>query len=95
MKIASLVWLGNTIGKLEQKHNVRQQEVVEVFANAPYLRFAEKGHNREGEDVYSALGRTDAGRYLIAYFIYKLDRSALVLSARDMTRAERRKYEQR
>jgi len=94
LKIAGLVWLGNIIEKLERKHNVRQQEVAEVLANAPHIRFVEKGHEPD-ENVYSALGRTDAGRYLTVYFIYKLDRSALVLSARDMTRAERRKYEQR
>lgn len=94
MKIAGLVWLRSIIEKLERKHNVRQQEVREVFDNAPHFRFVEKGHH-PGENLYSALGRTDAGRYLAVYFIYKFDRSALVVSARDMTRAERRKYEQR
>lgn len=94
MKIAGLIWLENIIEKLERKHNVRQQEVTEVFASASHFRFVEKGH-RFGENVYSALGRTDAGRYLTVYFIYKLDRSALIVSARNMTRAERRKYEQR
>jgi len=92
--IAGLVWLENIIEKLERKHNVRQQEVRELFANAPHFHFVEKGH-RFGENVYSALGQTDAGRYLKVYFIYKLDGSALVVSARDMKRAERRKYEQR
>lgn len=38
-------------------------------------------------------GQTDAGRYLIVFFIYKSPGSALVLSARDMDSKERRRYE--
>jgi cytochrome c biogenesis protein CcmG, thiol:disulfide interchange protein DsbE len=34
----------------------------------PHFRLVEEGY-RPGEDVYSAMGRTDAGRYLIAFFI--------------------------
>jgi hypothetical protein len=51
----------------------------------------EKGH-RPGEDVYAALGRTEAGRYLVIFFVYKKDRRVLILSARDMTDSERRRY---
>ncbi len=40
------------------------------------------------------LGRTSAGRYLIVFFVYKHDGQALILSARDMTAAERSRYEQ-
>ncbi|WP_293153294.1 MULTISPECIES: hypothetical protein [unclassified Microcoleus] len=43
----------------------------------------EKG-DREGEDVYLALGQTDAGRYLAVLFIYKPSDRSLILSARDM-----------
>ncbi len=45
-----------------------------------------------GEDVYRALGQTDAGRYLVVFFIHKLTREALILSARDMDHKERRSY---
>jgi hypothetical protein len=38
---------------------------LEVIENTPHFRFVEKGY-REGENVYAALGRTDAGRYLPA-----------------------------
>jgi len=51
----------------------------------------EKGHFR-GENVYRALGQTEAGRYLVVFFIYKLTQEALILSARDMDRKERRVY---
>lgn len=70
---------------------VGTHEVEEVFSNRPKFRFVEKGE-REGEDVYLALGQTDAGRYLAVLFIYKKTKEALVLSARDMARQERRQY---
>jgi len=34
-------------------------------------------------------------KHLVVFFIHKKDGHALILSARDMTRAERRKYEQK
>lgn len=50
-----------------------------------------RGHFRR-EDVYRALGQTDVGRYLVVFFIYKLNREILILSARDMDEKERRYY---
>ncbi len=94
MKIEGIVWLGTIIEKIEQKHHVQQHEVREVFANQPYFRCVEKGH-RAGEHVYAAMGQTDGGRHLIVFFVYKQDGRALILSTRDMTHAERRRYEQR
>lgn len=92
MKIAGFIWLEDIVRKLEQKHNVHRSEVREVFLHSPFFRFAEKGH-RSGENVYVALGRTDAGRYLTVVFVYKKNTRALILSARDMSQAERRRYE--
>ncbi len=43
-------------------------------------------------NVYRALGQTDAGRYLAVFFVYKGDRKALTISARDMDGKERRRY---
>ncbi len=57
----------------------------------PKIRFVEKGE-RKGEDVYPALGRTEAGRYLTVLFIGKRGGEALILSARDMARKEKRIY---
>ena len=50
-----------------------------------------KGHFR-GEDVYRALGQSDAGRYLVIFFIHKLTHEAMILSARDMDDKERKSY---
>jgi uncharacterized protein len=65
--------------------------VEELLDNKPSVRFIEKGE-RKGEDVFAASGQSDAGRYLLVIFIYKVTKEALILSARDMTRNERRRY---
>ena len=56
---------------------------------------AQSAESRAGENVYSASGPTEDGRYLIVFFVHKADGTALTLSARDMTRAERRIYERK
>jgi uncharacterized DUF497 family protein len=68
--------------------------VREVLRSSSHFRFVEKGH-RQGENVYSALSQTNSGRYLIVFFVRKKTRQALPISARDMTRAERRRYEEK
>ena len=94
MYIDDFIWLLVVLEKLTVKHRVTQEEVEEVFFNRPRYRFVESGH-RPGEDVYSASGQTDAGRYLIVFFIHKQDNTALILSARDMDKEERRRYERK
>jgi uncharacterized DUF497 family protein len=91
MRITRLKWLPDIIEKLIVKHAVEPYEVEEVFLSAPKFRFTTKG-NYTGEDVYSALGRTDSGRYLVAFFVLKSTGEALIIWARDMTTAERRIY---
>lgn len=91
MRIEGVVWLRDVVDKLISKHNVETHEVEEVLNSRPKIRFVEKG-DREGEDVYLALGQTDAGRYLAVLFIYKQTQEALILSARDMAAKERRQY---
>jgi uncharacterized DUF497 family protein len=91
MKIESLIWLRDIVDKLAWKHHVEPEEVEEVLSSQPKIRFVEKGE-REGEDVYIALGQTEAGRYLAILFIYKKTKEALIVSARDMADKERRQY---
>ena len=91
MKIAGLIWLRNIVDKLAWKHNVTTDEVEEVFNLSPRYRFIEPG-NVDGENLYAALGRTDAGRYLIVFFIHKITGEALIVSARDMTKSERKTH---
>ena len=91
MEIRSVIIPPRILAKIESKHNVKEHEVREIFVNNPFCRWWERGHFR-GEDVYIALGQTDSGRYLIVFFVYKLTKDALVISARDMKRKERRQY---
>ncbi|HLG16724.1 MAG TPA: BrnT family toxin [Blastocatellia bacterium] len=91
MRITGVIWLRNVIDKLLAKHNVTTDEVEEVFSSMPRCRFIERG-DVEGEDLYAALGQTDAGRYLIVYFVHKATGEALTVSARDMTKKERKAH---
>jgi uncharacterized DUF497 family protein len=92
LQIEGIIWIDEIIEKLFEKHHVLQDEVREIFNNKSHFRFVEKGH-RPGENVYAALGKTDAGRRLIVFFVLKKNKQALIVSARDMTSAERKRYE--
>lgn len=91
MQIKGIVWLRNVVDKLEWKHNVTPDEVEEVFNRSPRYRFIEVG-DVEGEHLYAALGQTKSGRYLIVYFVRKTTGEALIVSAREMTKKERKIY---
>jgi uncharacterized protein len=91
MKIVGFIWLEEIVEKLAAKHQVIPEEVEQAFDNQPNIKRMNKGHFR-GEDVYRALGQTDAGRYLVVFFIHKLTHEALILSARDIDDKERKSY---
>jgi len=38
------------------------------------------------------MGQSEDGRYLVAFFIHKEDRRALIISARTMDNAEKKRY---
>lgn len=91
MLIREVIWLDEILAKIEHKHRVSADEVEEVLYKRPKLRRIERGHVK-GEDVYVALGRTEAGRYVSVFFVRKRENRALVISARDMDAKERRLY---
>lgn len=70
MKIKGFIWLEEIAQKLIWKHSVQTEEVSEIFLNKPGFRFVEKGH-RKDENVYAALGQTDAGRNLVCFLFIK------------------------
>ncbi len=94
LEIRGLIWYAEIIEKLETRHGVEQDEVRQVLRSSPKFRFVEKGH-RPGENVYSASGQTESGRYLIIFFVYKKDKRAMMLSARDMDASEKKTYEKK
>lgn len=92
MRIDGVIWLEGVEQKIWEKHRVRVGEAEAILETGAHIRFVERGF-RQGEDLYAALGQTEAGRHLIVYFIYKpQSREALVVTARGMTRKERRQY---
>ncbi len=92
MQIETILCPESIEAKLEAKHNVTCREAHQALQGRPRIRFAEKGHT-EGEDVYAAFGQTVSGRYLSVFFIYKpASKTAVIISARDMSDRERRTY---
>lgn len=92
MEIDYVICPDNIEDKLESKHRMTVPEARQVLLNNPRIRFAEKGYI-EGNDVYAAFGRTFAGRYVAVFFVYKPDtRTAIIISARDISVKERRAY---
>ena len=61
----------------------------EVLLSRPVVRKVAKGRV-QGEHVYSAMGQTGSGGYLIVFFIGKPHGMALPISARNMDASERR-----
>ena len=86
MDLYEVIWKSQYVEKLAVKHLVSTTEVEEVLFKQPFVRFWEKG-DVQGEDL-----QTDAGRYLVIFFIYKHSGRALPISAREMNDAERRYY---
>jgi hypothetical protein len=92
MQIETILCPESIEAKLEAKHNVTRREAHQTLLGRPRIRFAEMGHT-EGEDMYVAFGRTAGGRYLSVFFIYKpAIKTAVIISARDMSERERRTY---
>jgi len=91
LKIVECLWLDRFVDKIIRKHNVYPDEVEEVLSSWPRIRRIEKG-DVKGENLYIAFGKTNEGRHLSVLFVRKKDRRALVISARDMTSKERKKY---
>ncbi len=91
MRLYDVLWNDEFVAKIEQKHGVSTVEVEEVLFSRPHVRRAEKGKVK-GEHLYVAYGQTSEGRYLVVFFIRKPRSAALPISAREMTRAERRYF---
>lgn len=66
------------------EHGVEPYEAEEVIDNTPLVL-------RASEGKFLAYGQTDAGRYLIVVFAPKGDQRLRVVTARDMTQAEKGK----
>jgi hypothetical protein len=91
MRIRGTIWRQKIVDTLAKKHHITPDEGEQVLKNQPQYRFLEEGRV-EGEHMYVAYGRTDAGCYVIVIFLRKPRNRALIMSARDMESKERSQY---
>jgi hypothetical protein len=70
IKINRIIWKESFVEKIESKHHVTMFEVEEILHGKKKVCRIARG-DVKGEDVYLALGKTSAGRYLSVFFIFK------------------------
>ena len=86
-------WDEGNVNKNWEERGVADFECEEVFFNQPLIvRHDPKHSQHEHEARFYALGRTDSNRLLFVAFTVRR-RLIRVISAREMTRRERRVYE--
>lgn len=91
MKIYQLVWVKDRIDHIAA-HGIEPEEVAEVcLGRSLVLRAKSKGKN----PVYYILGQTEAGRYLFCVVIQFPDGNGYPVTARLMTRKEKRRFTRR
>jgi uncharacterized DUF497 family protein len=90
-KCTGFQWDDGNLEKNWETHRVTDEEAEEVFFNDPLVAGSDERHSTK-ERRYFALGQTDAGRGLFVAFTIRRKLIG-VISARDMTRRERRVYE--
>jgi len=83
-------WGGGNAEKNWERHRVMPLEAEQVFFNYPLLAQADEAHSVQ-ERRFFVLGQTDEGRELFVSFTMRVKRIR-VISARDMSRQERRIY---
>jgi len=90
--LQSFEWDSGNSEKSRVKHDVTVSECEEVFFNLPLLLADDVKHSQQ-EKRYYVLGRTNKGRQLFIAFTTRSDKIR-VISARKMSRKERKIYEQ-
>ncbi len=91
VKCAGFDWDEGNLLKNWEKHRVSAVECEQVFFNRPVVVVEDAEHSRQEERMF-ALGQTDAGRLLFVVFTIRRD-LIRVISARDMSKRERKEYE--
>lgn len=84
-------WDKDNLNKNWEKHRVAFWECEELFFNEPLLLGEDVRHS-ENEERLFALGRTDSDRHLFVVFTVR-NKHIRVISVRDMSRKERREYQ--
>ncbi len=89
-KCEGFEWDDGNSNKNWHLHGVSDGECEDVFFNLPLIIASDKKHSKP-ETRFFALGRTDANRRLFVAFAVR-NKLIRVISARDMTKSENRKY---
>src|SRR3954465_3163765 len=94
-RIEGFDWDEGNSRKSTDKHGVSPAEAEQAFFNEPLLLLEDVKHSME-EPRFHALGCTDAARLLhISFTLRGEGRRVRLISARDMHRKERDRYEQK
>ncbi|MDA0740114.1 MAG: BrnT family toxin [Nitrospirae bacterium] len=92
-QIIGFQWDQGNARKNVDKHDVSQSEAEQVFFNEPLLIVDDVKHG-QSEPRFHALGVTTSGRRLHVTFTLREENTMVrVISARDMHRKERARYE--
>jgi uncharacterized DUF497 family protein len=93
-RIEGFDWDAGNSRKSAEKHGVSQADAEQLFFNDPLLVIEDVKHSMS-EPRFHALGRTDGGRLLhISFTLRGEGRLIRVISARDMHRKERARYDE-
>jgi len=83
-------WDEGNLFKNWKKHNVAASECEQIFFNRPLVALPDAEHSNEEARFY-ALGQSDSGRHL--FVVFTIRKNLLrIISARDMSRKERKVY---
>jgi len=91
-EVAGFDWDEANVLKNWEKHKVKHTETEEVFGNEPKLVFEDVSPSKV-EKRYLILGKTISGRKQAVFFTFRADKIRMI-SARDMNRKERIRYEE-
>jgi len=84
-------WDEGNLTKNGEKHEVSASECEQIFFNHPLVAAHDEKHSGQ-EKQFLALGQTDSGWPLFSVFTIRND-LIRVISAREMSRKERKEYE--
>ena len=93
-RVTGFQWDDGNARKNVDSHDVSQHEAEQVFSSRPLLIVDDTAHSQQ-EHRLNAFGVTATGRRLHVTFTMRNEGTLIrIISARDMSRRERNRYEQ-
>ena len=94
LAVTGFNWDKGNQRKNDKKHKISQSEAEQVFFNEPLLVLEDRKHS-QSEPRFHTLGKTDEFRRLhVTFTLRNQGKWIRVISARDMSKNERRIYVQ-